>query len=90
MTQCNICNLSFADDEGLATHKTAEHKSTDKAPTLAETSAQLIREQAAAHAAGQDASFGYGIGDPVAASANKPVVNPTATTTAPAKKPGEK
>lgn len=73
MTQCNICSLSFVDDEGLKNHKKEAHVATDKVPTLAQTSAQQIREQHIAHEKGEDASFGFGVGDPVAASGGKKV-----------------
>lgn len=75
MVQCNICSLSYQTEEDLSNHKKNEHKKGEKIPTIVETSAQLIREQNVAHLAGEDASFGFGVGDPVAASGgkNKPV-----------------
>jgi hypothetical protein len=92
MVQCNLCGLSFNKDEDLGNHKKEEHTKGEKIPTLAQTSAQLIREQAIAHEAGQDASFGFGVGDPKAAAEtedkDKKVTTTTTSTTA--KKPGEK
>jgi hypothetical protein len=67
MVQCNLCSLSYQTEEDLANHKKNEHKPGEKVPTIVETSAQLIREQNVAHQAGKDASFGFGVGDPVAA-----------------------
>lgn len=103
--QCNLCGLSFANDQDLGNHRKEAHVKGEKIPTLAQTSAQLIREQGIAHEEGRDASFGFGVGDPVAAAkteSNKtkdtektsdtPDVKTTTTTSTAttAKKPGEK